>query len=119
MTIREATPEDIPRINELAEKYGLSVPYDGKTVIAESNSGKIEAFVNVRPVFMIEPFVCENPLTGAKLWNYVAEKTEKGGIKILRCFAQQKHVRLFKKLGFYRIFRKAIPLEINFYKNGR
>jgi N-acetylglutamate synthase-like GNAT family acetyltransferase len=117
MIIREAKPEDTEELKSLAEKYKIDVPGDGKIVLAESSSGKIEAFVNIRPVFMIEPFVCENPLIGAKLWDYIARKSTIGGIKILRCYAQEKHLKLFKKLGFYRVFKKYIPMEINFFNN--
>jgi hypothetical protein len=115
MKIREAVSEDMPQLIELAEKHGLSIPKEGTIVVAESNSGKIEAFANIRFVAMLEPVVIENPLIGAKLWNYVAEESRKKGIKILRCFAQEKHVKLLKKLGFYSVFKKSRPMEINFY----
>lgn len=118
MTIREAKQEDLEQILKLADKHGISIPSEGKIIVAETTTGIIAGFVNIRPVIMIEPFICDNPLGAEKLWEYIKKKSEKGGVKILRCFAQEKHLKLFKRLGFYRIFQKHISLEINFYKKG-
>ena len=115
MTVRDANKADLDQIKKLAEKNGITIPDEGKLIVAETKEGTITGFVNIRPVFMIEPFICENPLGADRLWEYIQEKSQEGQIKILRCFAQEKHLSLFKKLGFYRIFQKHIPLEINFY----
>lgn len=115
MRIRDAKIEDLEQIEELAKKHDLGLPSEGKIIVAETEDGKIEGFVNLRSVVMIEPFICENPLAANKLWEYVKDKSEKGNVKIIRCFAQPKHESLFKRLGFYGIFTKEIPLEINFY----
>lgn len=120
MQIREATIEDIPRLKELAEKYGLNLPDfgDGTIVLAESNEGKITDFIMIRGVYFLEPVVSENPLALNKLWKYVNDKSVEKGVKILRCFAQPKDVSLLKRIGFYRIFKKHIPMETNFYQRG-
>jgi N-acetylglutamate synthase-like GNAT family acetyltransferase len=115
MTVRDAKKEDLEQIKKIADKNGITIPKEGKLIVAETKTGSIAGFVNIRPVFMIEPFICENPLGADRLWEYIQEKSKEGQVKILRCFAQEKHLRLFKKLGFYRIFKKHIPLEINFY----
>jgi len=64
---------------------------------------------------MIEPMVSENPIVAVKLWNYVEEKIKKGGIKVVRCFADTKKEKTYKKVGFYRIFKKMLFLEKNYY----
>jgi len=115
MKIRAGKQEDLEQLMKLAEKHNILLPGEGTIFVAETEAGKIEGFVNMRSVMMIEPFICENPLVANKIWEYIKERSEKGNIKILRCFAQKKHTKLFKRLGFYRIFAKNIPLEINFY----
>ena len=116
MITRLARAEDSEQINKLAEKHGLSLPGEGTVIVAENSDGEITAFVNIRAVLMIEPFVSDNPFASDKLWEHIKTQTQLGGFKILRCFAQERHRSLFEKLGFYRIFEKHIPLEINFYK---
>jgi N-acetylglutamate synthase-like GNAT family acetyltransferase len=115
MIVRDAKEEDLDQIKKLADKNGITIPNEGKLIVAETTTGAIVGFVNIRPVFMIEPFICDNPFGSRKLWEHIQRKSKEGQVKILRCFAQEKHLGLFKKLGFYRIFQKHIPLEINFY----
>lgn len=110
MTIREAKIEDIEQVEAMAEKYGLCVPYDGKLLIAE-NEGKIKAFVNVRTVTVITPFVSENPMIGKKLWDYVEEKFQKGGIRLIQCITKEKNINLFKRLGFNKVFGDQVIME--------
>jgi len=116
VTIRDYLPEDLDQIKKLAEKYKINLPIEGKVIVSVTNSGKIEGFIVLRNVLMIEPFICENPIMANKLWDYVKEKVESGGVKIIRCFAQPRHEKLYKKLGFYRIFKEFKSMEINFYK---
>ena len=116
--IRQAKEEDLTQVRELAEKHKLPLPAEGNLIVAVTVSGKVEAFANIRPVFTIEPFVCENSLAGKKLWDYIENRTRKSSIKILRCFIEQKNEKLLKKLGFYRIFKKSLTMEINFYQGG-
>ncbi len=118
MQIRDAKEEDLPRLQELADKYKLNLPDvgEGTIVLAESNSGKITDFLMIRGVYFLEPVVSENPLAMYQLWKYVSQKSKEHNIKIMRCFAQPKHFNLLKRIGFYRIFKKYIPMEINFYK---
>jgi len=118
MIVRKAKDKDMGRIKQLAEKNNLSLPDEGLVVVVEADD-KIEAFANIRAVLMIEPFVSENPIASKKLWEHIKTKTQLGGFKILRCFAQEKDKNLFGKLGFYRIFEKHIPMEINFYKSKK
>lgn len=110
MTIREAKIEDMEQIETLAEKYGLSVPYDGKLIVAEDN-GVIKAFVNIRIVTMIEPFISESPTIGKKLWDYIERKIQKKQFPIIRCFTKQKNEKLFTKLGFSKVFESEITME--------
>jgi len=117
MVVRDYRPEDHEAVKALAEKHKLNMPGEGKLIVVETNSGKIEGFANIRAVFMIEPLVCENPLMADKLWTYISEKSRKGNVKILRCFIEQKHSKLLTKIGFYRIFKKHHIYEINFYNN--
>lgn len=113
MIIRDYKNSDYEAITELANKYKISLPSEGKIIVAENSKGKIVAFANIRPVIFIEPFIGENPLVGYQLWEYIKEKSIKGKIKIIRCFAEPKHFKLFRKLGFKRVFNKKIPMEIN------
>ncbi len=116
MIIRNYIPEkDGDEVRELADKHKLNVPIDSKIIVAESNTGKIEGFVSIRPVMFIEPMVSDNPITAVKLWNYVEKKMKDGGIKVIRCFAEPKHEKTYKKLKFYRVFKKMLALEKNFY----
>lgn len=111
MKIRDYEISDYPRIKELADKYKINLPYEGKLIVAEDKNGEIKAFANIRLVPMIEPFISENTMIGNKLWNYIEEKTRKGGVKITRCFTESKNEGLFKRLGFYRIFNKHCFME--------
>lgn len=115
MKIREAKTEDIQTLNEMAVKYKLDLPPDGTVIVAETNSGKIEAFAILRGVYFVEPLISENPLATKDLWDYIKEKSIKKNVRILRCFAEPKHFKLLKKIGFYQVFEKKIPMEINFY----
>lgn len=115
MKIRDYEVKDYDTVKALVEKHKLNFPTGGKLIVAETNSGKVEAFANIRPVYMIEPLVCENPLMADKLWGHIVKKSREGNVKILRCFVQQKHIKLLKRIGFYEIFKKHIPVEINFY----
>ena len=115
MKTRDAKIEDLEQIEALAKKHKLSLPSEGKIIVVETEEGKIEGFVNLRSVVTIEPFICENPLAANKLWEHIRDRSEKGNVKIIRCYAQPKHVSLFKRLGFYRIFEKWNSMEINFY----
>ena len=115
MRTRDYKVEDFEQVKSLAEKHGLNLPSDSKIIVAESNTGKIEGFVALRSVLMIEPMVSENPIVAVKLWNYVEEKIKKGGIKVVRCFADTKKEKTYKKVGFYRIFKKMLFLEKNYY----
>lgn len=119
MITRLATAKDNEQIEKLAEKHGLNLPGEGTVIVAENKEGEITAFVNIRAVLMIEPFVSDTPFASEKLWEHIQTKTQLGGFKILRCFAQERHISLFEKLGFYRIFEKHIPMEINFYKSNK
>jgi hypothetical protein len=115
MKIRDYIDSDSEKVKELAERNSLSLPAEGKIIIAEDDNGEIKSFVNVRLVTMIEPMVSENPVIGKKLFDYVEEKIKGSGIKILRCFAEEKNVNLFKKLGFYECFGDHKILEKNYY----
>jgi len=115
MRIRDYKKEDYEQVKTLAVKHGLNLPSDSKIIVAESYSGKIEGFVSVRNVLFIEPIVSDNPIMAVKLWNYVEEKIKKGGIKVVRCFADSKKEKTYKKVGFYRIFKKMLFLEKNYY----
>ena len=114
--IRDAEIKDMEQINALAEKYGLSVPSEGKLLVAEEN-GVIKAFVNVRFVTFITPFVSENPVIGKKLWDYVDDRLRKSGIKLVQCFTKEKNVNLFEKLGFNKVFGDQAIME-KIYREG-
>lgn len=116
--IRAAEEKDVKEVIALAEKHNLSVPLDASVIVKTNSAGKIEGFIALRNVIFIEPFVCENPVAAKKLWDYCIEGCKTNKIKILRCFAQEKHTKLFKKLGFYRIFKKYNSMEINFWKGN-
>lgn len=119
MIVRDAKPEDQEQIEELAKKYGLDLPSEGKIVVAETDEGEIKAFVNLRSVIFVEPFVAENPMLGKKLWDYLKYKSNEGGIKIMRCFAKTENQKLYEKLGFYEIFNDMKAMEINFWKGDK
>lgn len=116
MIVRTAKEEDREQIEKLAEKHGLNLPGEGTVIVVENKEGEITAFTNIRTVLMIEPFISDTPFASEKLWEHIQAKAQLGGFKILRCFAQERNKSLFEKLGFYRIFEKHIPMEINFYK---
>ena len=116
MTIKQIGKERNDEVIKYAEKFGIDLPKDGTLVIAESNTGKVEGLFNIRTVFMIEPFICENPLIASKLWNFIATKSTLGGVKIMRAFVKEKNIKLLEKLGFYRVFKKHMIYEINFYE---
>jgi len=106
---------DSSKIKEFSEKYGLFVPEEGKIIIAEDNNGEIKAIANLRYVLMIEPFISENPMTGKKLFDWIENKIKEAGIKIIRCYANDKNAGLFKKIGFYEVFENHKILEKNYY----
>lgn len=113
-TIRYAEAKDFAKIKELAHKHAISLPQDGSYIVVENSEGEIKAFANMRGVIMIEPFISTSPQTSRKLWNYISKTSQSRGVKILRCFTQEKNVKLLSKLGFYRAFKNLIPMEINF-----
>jgi hypothetical protein len=115
MKIRDYIESDFEKVKELAERNGLSFPSEGKIILAEDDNGEIKSFINVRLVTFIEPMASENPVIGKKLFDYVEKKIKEKGIKIIRCFAEEKNVNLFKKLGFYECFGDHKILEKNFY----
>ena len=116
MEIRQAIQKDWEQIEQLAKEQGISLPKDGTYIVAVNDNGNIRAFANMRGVIMIEPFISASPQASQKLWNHIAGVASEKGIKILRCFAKEKDVKLFTKLGFYKVFKKMIPMEINFFK---
>jgi len=115
MIPRPAKPEDYEQINKLSEKHNIDLPNEGKLIVLEDN-GEIKAFVNIRPVLFVEPFISESPIATIKLWGYIKKKFIDGDIKILRCFAQKKHKKFYEKLEFYEIFNDYVSMERNFYK---
>lgn len=117
MKIRQIkTQRDLEQVKVLAERYGLNLPSEGTVIVVENNAGEIVAFANMRGVIMIEPFVSASPQASLHLWKHIYNESRNRGVKILRCFAKERDIKLFTKLGFYRIFEKNIPMEINFYK---
>jgi N-acetylglutamate synthase-like GNAT family acetyltransferase len=111
MVIRVSESSDIDQINELAEKYGLDVPHDGTLVVAEDSEGSIKAFVNLRPVMMVSPFVAENPVMGKKLYDYCEEKLKQNNYSLLQCYVEPYNKGLLEKLGFKQIFSEHIIME--------
>lgn len=122
MDIRLYVDSDYEKVKEFVERNGLAMPSEGQLIINEDETGEIKAAVNLRKVIFIEPLVSESPLHAKKLWDYVEKKIIDNGIKIIRCTAERKNIKLFKKLGFYEAFEKSILLEKNYYKeveNGK
>lgn len=116
MTIKKAeTHEEFEQIEALAKKNNLEVPTEGTKLIAVNSKNKVTAFVNMRGVMMIEPFVGDEPNAAVKLWNHIAQQAEGNGVRIMRCFVEPKTEKILKKLGFYRVFKKHKAYEINFY----
>lgn len=115
MKVREAKPEDLEQIKALAEKHKLNLPPDGTVIIAETSSGVIKAVSVIRGVYFLEPVISESPFAIKELWDYIRVKSIEKNVRILRCFVEPRHVKLLKKIGFYRIFPKHQIYEINFY----
>jgi len=116
MIIRQAKLEDMFKVLELADKHSISLPNDGLKLVCENDSGVIKSFVNLRNIISIEPFISEHPVYSNALWGYIEASAIQGNIKIMRCFANKKHVELYKKLGFYEPFPEHTSLEINFFE---
>lgn len=106
---------DSNKINEFEKKYNITFPKEGKLIIAEDNNGQIKAIANLRFVLMIEPFISENAIIGKKLWDYIENYIKEKGIKIIRCFANEKNAKIFKKAGFYECFENHKILEKNYW----
>ncbi len=111
MTIREYKIEDSEQIKDLAMKYNLNLPADGKIIVAESSLGKIVGFVCVRLVPMITPFVSENSLMGKQLFDYIENKLKEKNYPLIQCYVEEKNRGLLEKLGFCRIFPKHLIME--------
>ena len=121
MTIRNYENKDREQVEKLAEKYGFPFPEDGKIIVAESE-GEIKAFTSIRFVPFIEPFIAESSFAGKQLFDFMEERLIEGKVPIVRCFTKKENVKLFEKLGFYKVYESEIPLEKNYYRevyNGR
>ena len=122
MTIRNYENKDREQVEKLAEKYGFPFPEDGKIIVAEDGNGNIKAFTCIRFVATIEPFIGESSFAGKQLFDFMEERLIEGKVPIVRCFTKKENVKLFEKLGFYKVYESEIPLEKNYYRevyNGR
>jgi len=115
MKVRQATQEDWEQIVKLANESEILLTKEGTYLVAVNDNGNVRAFANMRGVIMIEPFVSASPQASDKLWKHISTEAMQKNIKIIRCFVKENNVNLFTKLGFYKIFKKLIPMEINFY----
>lgn len=116
MKVRQAEQEDFEQIESLAKEQGINLSNEGAYLVAVNENNNVRAFVNMRGVIMVEPFVSKSPQASEKLWNHIVAHATSKQINIIRCFAKEKDVKLYTKLGFYKVFKKMIPMEINFFK---
>lgn len=115
--IIDYTEKYYEEVKELAMKHNLDLPSEGKMLLGLDESGKVKSLSIIRMVPTIEPMISENPIVGNELWNHIKERS-KGQLKILRCFAKEEHIGLYKKLGFTEVFEGYTPMEFIVHKEN-
>jgi hypothetical protein len=71
MIYRRVTKEDLPKIEKMLRDHGIEhdlsrTPFLG--FVAVNDVGDLVGFIYTYSVFLIEPFICENPTAGVKLY---------------------------------------------------
>jgi len=112
MIIRFAKESDLEQINMLAAKHKILFPDDGLAVVAVDETNKVIGVYNLRNVVMIEPFICENPLTSVKLMDHAMKVMQENNIKIARGYVDKKILETTKKYGFNEIFPQKHIIEM-------
>ena len=99
MTYRIATPKDIPAINELCDKNGLSHPTLEFCFVAE-HDGKLIAYINAMNVRVLD-CVGENSLAMKTLYDMMFGGLVVSGAKMVMAYTIKDNVeKLLKKLGY-------------------
>jgi hypothetical protein len=113
MKIREYQEDDFTQLVDLAKQHNINLPPSGMVNVAEDDAGKIIGTMLIRLVPTIEPFICTNPIASKKLFDVTFNQAREKMIdmNILRCYANQKNVETYKKLGFYEIFKNYSIME--------
>jgi len=112
MRIRQYQANDIEQCFKLGVKYNINLPNDGSVMVAQDDSGNVKAFMIVRPIIIIEPFISENPLAGKKLFESFIEALKlTSPYKMIRANIDPENKQLLEKLGFDQVFEDKIQME--------
>ena len=111
MIYRRWKATDVPKIKEMLRKhdikYDAGVPFVG--FIAETEQGELQGFILAHACALIEPFVCDNPTIGVKLYNRMM-----GALSALNSKVTLAHVRTSNEklhVEMERVGFKQIPPE--------
>lgn len=116
MIIRDYNSSDFDDIEELKRKFNISVPEEGKMIVAwDELKKKVVGFLVLRPVIMIEPIVSENPIAAIKLFDHSQVMLSINGAKVCRAFTKGKVKEQLLKKGWYQAFEGLDIMETNFY----
>jgi citrate lyase synthetase len=114
MTIRALDKKNIKEIeavNNLAYKYEIDVPIDATIIVAIDENDEVKAFVGLRPIINITPFVSNNPMIGKKLFDHAISYMKDNNCPLVQCVTDPKNEALFKKLEFSKIYDGKIIME--------